>query len=384
MKAVGSSVGAHWLATFAVVIVSASTPALAQSMPGHDLSSMPGMDMGPQQSTREDGAKPPSKKPAGKKSKAKDAAASPAPPMDMPMKEHDMSSLPDMPKDAGHDAMPGMDHGAMQMSPDQPPMDMPVTKPGGTAPSGSAASMGAMQGGQAPADARDPDAYADGLEMGHMPGMDMADDAKHLYVLIDRLEATRTHDGHGQALDGQAWYGGDLDKLWLKVDGERGNGRLGATRTEALWNHAIATYWGLQTGVRQDFGDGPGRTWGSFGVQGLSSYWFDVQATAYVGEGGRTALRFETEYDLLLTQRLILQPDVKVDVFGRDDPRRGIGAGLSAMEAGLRMRYEITRKIAPYVGVVWNRKFGNTARFARRKDGPVREVETVAGVRFWF
>jgi copper resistance protein B len=170
----------------------------------------------------------------------------------------------------------------------------------------------------------------------------------------------------------------------LKVDGERSNGRLGATRTEALWNHAIATYWGLQTGVRQDFGDGPGRTWASFGVQGLSPYWFDVQATAYVGEGGRTALRLETEYDLLITQRLILQPDVKFDVYGRDDTRREIGAGLSQIEAGLRLRYEVTRKVAPYVGVVWNRKFGNTARLARQSDTPVQQIEAVAGVHFWF
>ena len=282
------------------------------------------------------------------------------------MPGHDMSSMPGMSMDHEHDAMP--------MPPSTPVPADPVMQH----------AMGAMQGGAAPSGARDPDAYADGLAQKRMDGMDMADDARHAYVLVDRLEATTTHDGHGQALDAQAWYGGDLDKLWLKIDGGRSDGRLAATRTEALWDHAVATYWSLQAGVRQDFGDGPGRTWAAFGVQGLSPYWFDVQATAYVGEGGRTALRLETEYDLRITQRLVLQPDVKVDVYGRDDPRRGVGAGLARIEAGLRLRYEVARKVAPYVGVVWNRPFGNTARSERASGVPVRRVEAAAGVRLWF
>ena len=211
-----------------------------------------------------------------------------------------------------------------------------------------------------------------------MPGMDMADDTPHASLILDRLEAFHTRDGNGQALDAQAWYGGDIDKLWLKLDGERTNGRLGATRMEALWNHAIAPYWGLQLGVRHDVGDGPSRNWAAFGVQGLAPYWFEVQATAYVGPQGRTALRFEAEYELLLTQRLVLQPNVKASVYGKRDPERSIGAGLSDVEAGLRLRYEITRKFAPYIGVVWNRKFGGTAatramranRPAKRRSSP--------------
>jgi len=244
--------------------------------------------------------------------------------------------------------------------------------------------MSSMQGGPAPADARDPNAYADGLETGHMPGMDMADDARRAYVLIDRLEAVHARDRHGQALDAQAWYGGDLDKLWIKVDGGRSDGRLDATRTEALWDHAVASYWSLQSGVRRDFGAGPGRTWAALGLQGIAPYWFDVQAMAYVGEGGRTALRFETEYDARITERLILQADVKVDAFGRDDVRREIGAGLSKVEAGLRLRYEVSRKVAPYFGVMCNRTFGNTARLTRDARDPVQRVEAVAGLHAWF
>ena len=244
--------------------------------------------------------------------------------------------------------------------------------------------MKSMQGGAAPADARDPDAYADGLLNGPMPGMNMADKATHVKVMLDRVEQFHAGGSNGQAIDGQAWVGGDTDKLWFKVDGERVNGRLGATRTEALWNHAIATYWGLQAGVRHDFGDGPGRTWAAFGVQGLSPYWFDIQATAYVGQSGRTALRFEGEYDLLLTQRLILQPDVKVAFYGKRDPECGLGAGLSDIDAGLRLRYEVSRKFAPYVGVVWNRKFAGTAGYARDSGNDVQTTRVVAGVRLWF
>ena len=293
---------------------------------------------------------------------------------------HDMGSMPGMTMDA-----PAMDHDEMKAM-------APTPKASSNSMSGMSmapgmdmdAMMKSMQGGPPPADARDPDAYADGLENGHMHGMDMADDATHVHVLLDRVEQFHSSDGNGQALDAQAWIGGDIDKLWLKVDGERSNGRLGATRTEALWNHAIAPYWGLQAGVRHDFGDGPGRTWASFGFQGLSPYWFDIQATGYVGQNGRTALRFEGEYDLLLTQRLVLQPDVKVSLYGKNDRDRELGAGLSDVDAGLRLRYEFSRKFAPYIGVVWNRKFANTARYARDAGNPVQETRVVAGVRIWF
>ena len=246
------------------------------------------------------------------------------------------------------------------------------------------AMMKSMQGGAAPPDARDPDAYADGLALGRMPGMDMDDARPYASLMLDRLEAFHAHDAHGQALDAQGWFGGDFDKLWFKVDGDRSNGRLGATRTEALWSHAIAPYWQLELGGRHDFGGGPGRDWASFGVQGLSPYWFDVQATAYVGGASRTALRFETEYDLRITQRLFLQPDVKLDAFGKDDGARDIGAGVSRIEAGLRLRYEFARKFAPYVGIVRERGLGNTARFERRAGEPVGQTRAVAGVHVWF
>ena len=346
------------------------------AMPGMDHGAMPGMDHGSMPGMGKDQAMP--------------MDHSEMPGMDhggMQGMDHgsmsgmDKGAMPGMGKDQAvpmdHSKMPGMDHGGIQA------MDhgsMPGMGKGGA----MQMDMGAMQGGSAPADARDPDTYADGLTLGPMHGMDMADNARYGQLLLDRLEWTHANDGTGQALDAQAWFGGDLDKLWLKVDGERSGGKLDTTRTEALWNHAIATYWGLQTGVRHDLGDGPSRTWAAFGVQGLAPYWFDLQATAYVGQSGRTAARIEAEYDVLLTQRLILQPNVKADFYGRQDRERGIGSGLSDVEAGLRLRYEITRKIAPYIGVIWKGSFGDTANFAREEGKRSKETQVVAGVRLWF
>ncbi len=331
---------------------SASEP----SMKGMDHSRMQGMDMGGK-TTPDDGA-----------SQGMDHGS-----MDhgqMPGAEHGPT------KEMDHQTEHGTDHGPKEGMKETSTEPMPEGDMGDMVKS--------MQGGKAPPDARDPDAYADGLSMGSMSGMDMSDRERRTYVLLDRLEQFHGHRTRGQALDAQAWFGSDLDKLWLKVDGERSNGRLGATRTEALWDHAIATYWSLQTGVRHDFGEGPGRTWGAIGIQGLAPYWFDVQATAYVGEGGRTALRLEAEYDLLITQRLILQPDVKVDVFGKSDPRREVGSGLSQIEAGLRLRYELSRKFAPYVGVVAVRQIGNTGRLVRDEGRSATQVRAVVGIRAWY
>ncbi|MEO6076583.1 MAG: copper resistance protein B, partial [Dokdonella sp.] len=226
--------------------------------------------------------------------------------------------------------------------------------------------------------------YSDGVEAAHMHGLHKHGVVSLGSVMVDQLEVFSGDGSSGQAIDMQAWYGGDLNKLWFKAESERSDGRQGATRIEALWNHAYAAYWGAQVGLRHDVGEGPSRDWVAFGVQGLAPYWFEVEATAYVGEAGRTALRLEAEYELLLTQRLILQPDVELNVYGKDDPARGIGSGLSDLDVGLRLRYEFTRKFAPYVGVVWSRKFGGTADFARAEGGGAEDTQVVAGLRIWF
>ena len=140
----------------------------------------------------------------------------------------------------------------------------------------------------------------------------------------------------------------------------------------------------MVAGVRQDFRPGTAQTWAAFGVQGLAPLWFDVEATAYVGASGRTHARFEVEYELLLTNRLVLQPLVEVEVFGKSDPERGIGPGLSTTDAGFRVRYEWRRESAPYVGVTWSRKWSKTASFAEAAGEDSGGARFVTGLRLWF
>jgi len=276
-----------------------------------------------------------------------------------------------------HDA----DAGA-QLAPDAPPVAAPPEPPTQAMDN---MDMSGMQGGSAPADARDPD-YSEGVGMSTMPGMaaSMNDDARIGKLLLDQFEFTHAAKANGIALDAQAYYGGDVDKIWLKLDGERSDGRLRDTRSEALWAHAANAFWDTQLGLRHDFGAGPARTWAAFGVQGLAPYWLDIEATAYVGQSGRTALRLEAEYDLLLTQKLILTPDLEINAYGKRDPARQLGAGVSNVEFGLRLRYEVTRQFAPYVGVDWNRRVGGSADLARAAGEPAFDHAIVAGIHLWF
>ncbi|MGH8325187.1 MAG: copper resistance protein B [Steroidobacteraceae bacterium] len=243
--------------------------------------------------------------------------------------------------------------------------------------------MGSMQGGSAPADARSPD-YSDGYRYTDMPGMAMSDHAKLAMLYLDQLEYA--YDNHGRSsafFDGDAWYGEDFNKLWVKAEGEYAEGALEDLRTEALWDHAIASYWDTQLGLRQDSGRGPGRTWAAFGIQGLAPFWFDTEATIYIGEQGRTAARVQFEYEELLTQRLVLQPKLEANFYGKSDPQRGIGAGLSDTELGVRLRYDFRRQYGPYIGVVWRQRYGRSAELARSEGYPAGDLQFVAGLHVW-
>jgi copper resistance protein B len=234
------------------------------------------------------------------------------------------------------------------------------------------------------AGARSPD-YSDGFDPRPLSGMVMHYDTGLGMLLLDRLEYMHARDGaNALAIDGEAWCGHNLDKLWLKFEGERADGRLQGLRTEALWSHAVAPFWDAQLGVRHDFGAGPGRTWAAIGVEGVAPYWFETEATLYVGQGGRTAARVAFEYEARFTQRLILQPSLEANLYGRDDPQRGIGSGLADVEAGMRLRYEIRREFAPYVGLVWRQRFGRSRDYARAQGEPADDLQLVAGVRVWF
>ncbi|MDR5751316.1 MULTISPECIES: copper resistance protein B [unclassified Caballeronia] len=217
-----------------------------------------------------------------------------------------------------------------------------------------------------------------------MPGMDMADDDVYHQILLNQLEYVKAAGGQGWAWDGEAWVGGDINRLWLKSSGERLYGKTDDARVEALISHAYSTYWNAQAGWRHDFGNGPTRDWAAIGVEGLAPYFFNVQATGYIGTSGRTALQLKTSYDFLLSQKLFLTPEAEMNIYGKSDPEREIGSGISDIKLGLRLRFEVRREIAPYVGFVWGRRFGRTADFSRRDGEPVTDKELVVGVRLWY
>lgn len=249
-----------------------------------------------------------------------------------------------------------------------------------------------MQGGSAPPDARDPHAYSNGLKLGEgdyavpgVPRLMLADEHRFGALLGETLERRFTRKGEDStAYDLQGWYGTTYNRAVVKAEGDIAKGKLEESRTELLWGHAISSYWDTQLGVRLDNGEGPSRQWLAFGVQGLAPYWFELDATAYVGDGGRTAFRLEASYELLITQRLILEPSVEMQLYGKDDSERWIGSGLAEASAGLRLRHEISRQFAPYVGIERAGSFGKTADYVRAEGGRTQQTRFVAGVRFWF
>jgi copper resistance protein B len=247
------------------------------------------------------------------------------------------------------------------------------------------------QGGTPPADARDPNAYADGLTLDRgpyaLPGprqLHLDDERVFATLLLDRLEAQRTPDDTRGAYDATLRVGRDNDRFVLKAEGEMSDGRLQDSRTEALWSRATHPFWDTQLGLRHDSGGGPSRNWLALGVQGIAPYWLDIDATAYVGEHGRSALRVAAEYELLATQRVILQPRVEANLYGKPDRERGLGSGLADLTAGLRVRYEIRRELAPYAGVEWSGLFGGTADAARAAGEATHATRVVAGLRLWY
>ena len=203
-------------------------------------------------------------------------------------------------------------------------------------------------------------------------------------VTFNRLEMWDADEGTGQAWEGSAWFGTDTDRLWLRSEGERVGGHTESADLEVLYGRSVSPWWDVVAGVKQDFKPGDARTWAAFGVQGMAPYRFEVSATAYVGEGGQVAANIEAEYTLRITNRLILQPLVEVDLAARDDIDYGIASGFTGIETGLRLRYEVTRRFAPYVGVVHERALGGTADLKRSAGESTRDTRVVAGVRIWF
>ncbi len=247
-----------------------------------------------------------------------------------------------------------------------------------------------MQGGSAPADARDPHAYSDGFTLTEGPyaqsgprQLKLADEHSFWAVLGDRFEYQE--DSETTVYDLQAWYGTTYDRLVIKAEGDIASGTLEESSTDLLWGHALNAYFDTQLGLRFDqYNEGKDRQWLALGLQGLAPYWFELDVTAYVGDNGRTALAAQAEYELLLTQRLILQPRAELNLYGKDDPENGLGSGLSDLALGVRLRYEFSRQFAPYIGVEWTSTYGDTADYRRAAGDDRSDTQIVAGLRFWF
>ena len=268
----------------------------------------------------------------------------------------DHSKMPEMDHSKmDHSRMQGMDHSKMGHETDNPLTPIPpVTEADRTA------------------------AFPD-VHLHHLHGT-----AVHSMWLLDRLEVSDADPGTALGWEGSAWIGGDVQRLWLRTEGEAVAGRVEHGNVEVLYGRSVRAWWDVVAGIRQDFGDGPSRTWAALGVQGLAPYKFEVAATGYVGDGGRTAARIEADYDTLFTNRLILQWRAEANAYGKADPMAGIGSGVSTLEAGLRLRYEITRQFAPYIGIQHERALGNTADLRRAGGHGASETRVVAGLRLWF
>jgi copper resistance protein B len=210
------------------------------------------------------------------------------------------------------------------------------------------------------------------------------DRAVNYYVLFDQFEWQAAGDTSGAIWDAKAWVGGDVNRIWIHSEGAAEETRLEEAEVHVTYGRSFARWWDVVAGIRRDVRPGPGQTWAAVGIQGLAPQWFELQATLYIGESAATLARFEAEYELLVTNRLVLQPLLEINLYGKSIPERGIGAGISSTEGGLRLRYEIRRELAPYVGAVWHREFGGTADYSRSAGHDIGGWRLAAGVRTWF
>lgn len=374
-------------------------PALAQHT-GHEGHAMPAPT--PEKSA----PKPAAKKPAAKPTARPTTTPKPAPAaIDHAAMDHGTPAPAQTTQSTGMDhaamghgtpAEPEVDHAAMGHGtpPATEPMDHSGMDHGAVAPESMQgmdhSAMGHRVDPDLPADAppRTPiPALTDADRAAAFPpalhGHEVHDQRVHSYWLVDRLEWQDTEEG-SLGWEGVAWIGGDIHRLWLRTEGEASDGEVESANVEVLYGRAISPWWDAVAGVRHDFGHGPSRTYAAFGFQGLSPYKFEVEATAFVGARGRGGATLEAEYDTLITNRLILQWQGEATLHAKDDPEIGVGAGLSTIEAGARLRYEFSRRFAPYIGVEFERAFGETADLRRDDGEPTRDTRLVAGIRFWF
>lgn len=207
---------------------------------------------------------------------------------------------------------------------------------------------------------------------------DMNDDPLLSMVKMDKLEILDDKENTIK-WDGSIWIGYDLNKISLYSEGERTSEGLENSRNELLYTRAILPYWDIQAGIAYDRNANASREWAEVALSGLAPYYFETRAAVLFNAEGNLGLRLDMEYELLLTQKLIITPSLEADFYTKDDPRMNLGSGLSSLEAGVRLRYELIREFAPYVGVEWERTFGQTYKF-----NPIDDLHALFGITFWF
>jgi copper resistance protein B len=203
-------------------------------------------------------------------------------------------------------------------------------------------------------------------------------------LLIDQAESWHEDSRLAFGWQAEGWVGTDMTRLWLRTEGHRSGGQSRDATLELLAGRSVSRWWDVVAGIRHDFGMPVKRDYAALGIRGLAPYWFEIAATAYLGERTQSAARLEMEHDLLITNRLVLQSHLQVDLFGKDDAVNSLAAGFATMEAGLRMRYEFTRRFAPYAGIGFERALADTAGMRRNLGQSASETRLVLGVRTWF
>ena len=388
----------------AATAIAVATPAFAQM--DHSKMNMPGMKM--------PAKKPPAKKPAAKKPAAKKpapkAATKKAPEKKAAAKQrpaapakgtpppaaHDMSTMSGMDIPAGHDmsAMPAQPAPTEPMPPGHdmsamPGMEMP---PGNdmsampAAPAGTDLPAGNAPPPPVPTDRAADAVYGtDNMQMGRHHLEQFHGGQKLAQILVNIAEAQFRNGRDGFEWDAEGWYGGDINRLWVKTEGDGAFGRsIEKAEVQALYSHAIDPYFNIQGGIRYDFKPNPSRVYATIGVEGLAPSFFDVEGALFLSNKGELMARAEGYYDQRITQRLILQPRAELNFAAQSSREIGVGAGLSDAEIGLRLRYDIRREFAPYVGVQYRRAFGDTRRFLKDEGENAGNWSLLTGVRLWF
>lgn len=223
------------------------------------------------------------------------------------------------------------------------------------------------------------------MEMGRHHLKEFHGGQKLFQVLANIAEyrAVKGADGYGWEAEG--WYGGDINRLWLKTEGEGAFGdSVESAEVQALYSHAIDPYWNVQGGLRYDFMPNPSRVYATVQLEGLAPSFFDLEGALFLSNKGELMARAGGYYDQRITQRLILQPRFEFDLAAQNSPEIGVGAGLSEAELGVRLRYDIRREFAPYIGVQYQRAFGRTARYLRDDGEDVGGFQFLVGIRTWF